>query len=424
MNFFDFNAKVNLPKICESLGMKDLNFNFVPQFGWFAYKDDLSFVGTVFDVFDLNQRNKIYNLITQNKPELLNFHIDYSPFTENKVNKSYLTNLAWTVIFLESKGLVGELKLKSGMTLEKQLQETGYSNFLENNVGIISEELLERAQTVYPFINFGHIKNQILMPTWISPKHINGMYIIDPNNLNEKRLVYSENELGWLGQYNEQVLNSYKDLLYFKGVTWNKYLNYWKKKIELHSQLHIQTIIDIWTQKKVKVEPHPIDFVFTNNRQDELYTHIHLLNHSQVTELKIRKNVDKLEEWAMANQQKVNINGNDIVQKNNSYFLQRGNEFIQISDFVIWLEVIQQHLKFFNYKGHILYKDKIIPFIWKDVYFENHNKFLQKIRNTMLTTGTGIPYINPMQEKQLLQIVLMFNKDTPILQKNRQETAG
>ncbi len=413
----DFNSKINLPKLCSGMGYSGYLFKKIPTFGWYAFNSDKSFVGNVFDVVPPEEHAIIYKIVTKNKPGYLDFNVPYSEVTEQRLIHNLRQTQLWTACYAMAKREVDSYRVRSNgkrASLKETLAECGMSEIITNGVGVIS-------QTVFSsFDMLGLPKDSVgklLIPTFSSPRHIASLELVPWNTLDQKQLVYMNDEKGWYGQLGHKIVKDLKELATVKGNTWDSKCDYWNDQvIELSDNLTVPEYIKIWTEaRNTHFTKSPLEHIKESEQFVELRNHVANLSYKQIEEIERVTGQPLASCWKQAREQQTQVGNLTFIKRDNCYYVRKKGQLQQVSNFCIDIDdIVKQNGKFVR-RGQIYFRDKIVPFEIDDRAFHSHSRFTRAITEKFIEYGVGIAIITPQLEYLICQIVASFNENAKIV---------
>jgi hypothetical protein len=425
MNINDFNSKINLPRLVSKLGLREEDFDFVriPVFGWFARSKTSSFVATVFDFFEPNDWPKLYTTVLDNFDDCLDFKLPRSEYAEKKLWSNYYLHAQYQGAWLLSKEEAVSHRARHGdkvMYFKDILTVAGMPGFLENEIGYLTENVVK----AFPKLNLGpkqKYKKVLMIPTFVSPKHICSIEIAKFQTPQEREKIYMNGEMGWYGKLCDTVLADFNELKIKKGFTWNYKADWWtNQNIDLPPEIDTSSLIRIWSEaKRSKFNVDPMDFLIGKEGTPNLHHHVASLSYEQVKELGERSGEDLMRSWRESREQQFTVQGKTFVRRGTSYFLVKEREEEQLTNFALEVKEIRKKTEnnedSFYWHGFIHHGNSVVPFEMNDKFFNSSHLFSKGIRKQFMSLGLGIPFINERYVRQVLNMIQLTAYKVPII---------
>lgn len=418
MKVNDFNSKVNLPKFCAKLGYTDYQFLRLPTFGWFAYNKDRSFVGNIFDVIGVKDRENLYSLITKEKQDYLEFEMAYSEFAEKTLKNNLLEIQLWTAAFSFAKKELQTYQIVHKGKKEKLidiLKNSGFAPLVENNVGVITRNLMERFNMLpWPKKD---LRGKLLIPTFHTPFHISSLEYCPWDDPSELYPLFINDEKGWYGSLkHKQVIGGFFDLWANAGNTWDYKCDYWNNNVvTLSDTLDVADCMRIWTEAKHSTfDVSPLKKIIDAGKVDELQHYVAELTIDQLAEVEKVSGKKLTTYWKQAREHQVKIGSKLFVRRNNCYYVYKKGDLEQITNFAIDIEKIVKRGNEFYRVGMLHFGDKSSAFEMEEKYFNTNYLFQRGIKEKFLASGLGVPLIYPAFSNKALLLIDSFNSARPI----------
>jgi len=419
MKINSFNSKVNLPKFCAKLGYTDYQYIKLPTFGWYAYNRDRSFVGNIFDVVGQKDREYLYSIITKNKAEYLDFDLAFSDMAETQLKYNLLETQLWTAAFSFAKqeAQTHKMTYKGKKVLFSEiLAAHGMSALLGNNVGIITQAVLEKFNML-PWPK-KEIRGKVLIPSFCTPYHICSLEYGSWDKLNELYPLWLNDEKGWYGNIkHKQVISNIKELSTNPGNTWDAKADYWygQDVVQLSDFLDVSDCIRIWTESnQTAFNKSPLQHIIDSGATVELKNHVAKLSFNQLQELESLTGEKLGQAWKKARETQVQIGSRIFVKRDNCYFVYKKGNLQQVTNFAIDIEKIVKTGTKFRRTGLIHFGNQTVPFEMDEKYFTTTYMFHRGIKDKFLNAGLGVPIIHPDFFNKALLIIDSFNAGTKI----------
>jgi hypothetical protein len=415
MNINDFNSKVNLPRVISKLGGNVNDFNFVrmPVFGWYAKSKTEGFIGNIFEFFTVKDWPNLYNLIVENFKDCLDFKLPISDNANKKLFSMYLQHMQFQAAWIMSKEEVYKHRARYNnkvMYFKDILEESGLSGLLNNEVGYLSERVLNN----FPKLNLaGKSKYHkvLVFPSFNTPKHICSFELCKYTDIHNRECVHLNAEPGWYGHMNGYIASDLSELKAVSGTTWDYKLDEWLPQDSiLSNQLTSAQLIKIWSDtKKTEFIDAPAELLKHKKDSDRLELHVASLSYPQVEELQKKLSINLMDAWVRSKENQFTVLGKTFVRRGNAYYVVVKAQEELISNFSIEISHIAKRTKDgdddFWWCGFLLYGSSAVPFEMNDKYFTSCYLFAKGVRKQFMTLGLGIPYINERYVRQLLSLI-------------------
>lgn len=399
------------------MGYSGYQFIKLPTFGWYAYNENKSFIGNIFNLVKAEEHSNLYDFVVKNKPGYLDFKIAYSEVSAQRLRNNLTQIQIWTACYVASKLEVDKHLVRYNgrrVLLKDVLNEHGMSNLLQNNVGLISSHICNTFSMLpWPKDCVG----KLLIPSFCTPQHICSLDLVHWTQLDKIQNIFTNDEKGWYGQVNHRIVKDLKELSTTPGNTWDYKCDYWTDKVVPISE-HLETseYIKIWTEaKNTHFSNSPLEYIVKARRTDELKNHVSSLSYQQIAEMEKITGESLKECWKKSRENEILLGTQTFIKRDNCYYIRnKRGVYIQVSNFTIDIEAIYKRGNKFFRKGHIYYRDAIMPFEMEQKFFNSHHMFKKGINHKFLETGLGVPIISPQFENTILQIVDSFNENIKI----------
>lgn len=429
MNCNYFNYKVNLPRFCSKMGYADYQYVKLPTFGWYAYNNDKSFIGNIFDLVNVKDREYLYALISKEKPEYLDFDLAYSTMTETCIKYNLLECQLWSAAYAYSRKELETYKItfKGKRTLLKDvLKENGFAAMLDNKVGVITASLIEKFNML-PWPKHD-VRGRILVPSFSTPQHICSLEYCVWDEPTALLPLWLNGEKGWYGNLeSRRIVSGLKELWSTPGCTWDYKLDYWSSQqiVAFSDGITVNDAIRIWTESKNTVfDKSPLDFIIDNGKIDELKLHIGNLSYQQLKEVEEKTGEALTSCWKKARQQQIQIGSRSFTRRDNCYWVYKKGKLEQVTNFAIEIESIIKTGKSFIRKGIIYFGDKAVPFEMDEKFFTTNYMFHRGIKDKFLSAGLGVPIVHPSFFNKALLVIDSFNQGAEIDTQQGQDSSS
>lgn len=424
MKINNFNNRINLPRFCEKMGYEGLEFQRVPTFGWYAYKPDYSFVGNIFDLTQRKEQEKLFEVITTNHKDCLEYQVAYSPVSAGRLNSHLLTIQLWSAAYsMAKKELETATVSHMGRTVSMKslLIESGYASLTDNHAGIITEKVLDTFNML-PWPK-RKLVNKLLIPTFNTPKHLCSLELADWLKPSELTPVMLNDEKGWYGNINKlRIVGSLQELLSVGGITWDIKADLWTRPepYELSETLSTNQLLTIWTEaNRTTFNVSPLEMIVNTNRVHELKNLINKLSFWQMQEASKIIEEDLTELWYKSRDEQIQVANQTYTKRDNKYFVYKNGTIHNVTNFVIDIEKIVKYGDEFKRHGIIHYEGQTLPFELEEKFFDSSHMLIKGIKKLFLEGGLGIPIIQPDFVGKILTIVDSFNVDAKIENESR-----
>lgn len=399
-----FQEAINLPLFCK-INNIDHKFKFkrLPEFGWFAYTPEYTEIYNIFELVSDSLKSSLFQYCSKNHPELIDISFSNSQTNEKRLINSVNETTAFNALWRVSRQAVINQKLFFRGTLRSIAsiyKTSGFSN-VSREVGLITEDIQKQFSSIVPkkFIN------KIIIPSYHTPKHISGLYVLSPDTLEIKDTVWKRGE-GWFGRFeNNMIVQDIRSVLTSPSRTWHRFADYWNNQtLTIDTNYDTKMLIQLWNESSHTEFDRKICQYFHN--VEELKQHVHLFSHQQIDEIKNILNIDLKPLWRNTVSKEFFIGRNKINQKDECYFV---ND-VEMTNFVI---VVQSVFK--NEDGRyarsclLCAKGKQIPFVIPDEQCETPKKILKVIKPLFLDNNIGMPFLNPTFRYLLPVVIDRFN---------------
>lgn len=418
MQQYEFNSKVNLPKLFAGLGITGYSFVKTPTFGWWAYTADKQQAVNVFDLFSLDESAKLYRTITLEKSEYLDFKVRFSDMSENKLAGDLTRIAGWTSVWKIARDQAQHGKMtynREQIRLTTLAADLGYAHLIESGqVGLINDKVLDR----FRWLKIPEeAKNKILIPSFCAPGHLCSLGYAAIGNLDNIHPLWKEREHGWMGKLGNTIEPDFKSVATTGGFTWDYKADFWLDSVitDVSHNLPPEKLLKIWCEaKNAQFLVSPLDHLKTYHKIAEVKHHIKDLTYSQVKELETTFNGELISTWKNLREQQITIGKLTFVKKHNQYFMIRQGSTTQFSNFTMEISHIEKDGNDFYRVGHIYCRDHIIPFKLKAEAFISHKAFMKALSTVMFESGCGIPIVATNHQGYLLDVINVFNEDASV----------
>jgi len=410
----DFNSKVNLPKFCTRLGYTDYQFVRLPTFGWYAYNTDQSFIGNVFEIVSRDDQAQLYALISKEKPEYLDFDLAYSDLSESKLKYNLLETQLWTAAYAMAKREMDTYRISTGgkkIPIKEALAENGMLALIENGVGIITGNLIEKF-SMLPWPK-KDLRGKFLIPTFCTPLHIASLEYCSFNNIGDLHSLWINDEKGWYGNIkSNNVISDIKEFTTTPGFIWDYKADYWTNKqiVNLSPNLDVMDCIRIWTESQHSAfSTSPLQHIVDTGRAEDLKNYVGKLNYTQLQEAEQITGQKLKAYWTRVREEQVIIGNKTFLKRDNMYYIYSKGGLRQVTNFTVDIEkIVKRGNKFFR-MGLLHFGNQAAPFELDESFFTTNYKFHRGIKEKFLKAGLGVPIIDPQFFSQALLIIDSFN---------------
>ncbi len=409
-----FNSKINLPKFCTKLGYTGYSFIKLPTFGWFAYNRDKTFVANVFDLVSQKDKEYLYSVVCRDKPEYLDFELAYSDLQETRLKYNLFEIQLWHSAFAFAQKEMLNYKTVYGnkrVFLKDVLVENGFSAALQNNIGVITQAVLDKYQML-PWPK-KPLRGKILLPSWSTPQHICSLETCDWDTPDKRTLLWMNGERGWYGNLNAgRVLSNVNEVWTTPGFTWDYKADYWMpdRVIDVSDNIDTPGLLKLWAEaKNTSFSEDPLTKIIDRGDVDELRNHISNLSFTQLQEIEKATGKPMLDYWKRSREAQVIVGTRTYVKRGDGYWLHRKKDLIQVTNFALDIERIIKKDGTFYRKGNILFNQKVVPFEMEEKFFTTHHLFQRGIKEKFLSLGLGVPTVHPNEAQFILILIDSFN---------------
>lgn len=419
MNVNEFCTKVNLPKFCARLGLEGYSFVKLPTFGWYAHNSDMTHIANIFDLVKHEERIKLYELVTKDRREYLDFEINYSVFTEAKFINTYTTFALWQVAFnfacteFESYKVTYQGKK---VLLKTVLEENGFGWITKHKVGVITNNLKRKFDMLKEFnIDNKNDLGMLLIPTYYTPKHIATIEACDWRDPTKLYPIYNDNEKGWYGNIAaENIVSLPVDLWTGDGFTWDYKCDYWTngKIKKIGAGMYVDTLVNIWVESaNTAFDKAPLDAIIEQGKVEQLKDYVSKLNITKIEEVEEKTGVKLTDCWKKARESQLKLGKNTYVRRESAYYQRdnRSGELIPLTNFAVDVtKIIKRGDKFFRH-ATIHIGRRSVDVELNDTCFHNFPRFAKALREAALQAGLGITVWYTTQGQQTLNAIESFN---------------
>lgn len=419
MTVNDFCTKINLPKFCARLGLEGYYFVKLPNFGWYAYNNDLSVVANIFDLVKYEERAKLYSIVTKEKREYLDFEINYSQNTEARFFNNYTTFALWQAAFNFACSEFENYKITHNgkkVLLKTVLEENGCEWITKHKVGVVTKNLKRKFDMLEGFnLNDNNDLGRLIIPTYYTPKHIATLETCTWYNPTKLHPLYVDNEKGWYGNIEaDEIVRSPANLFMSNGFTWDYKCDYWTNdKIKKFSNgLHVDDLVNIWVESSnTAFNKSPLDVIIEQGHADQLKNYVSKLTVTKLEEAEEKTGIKLTECWKKAKEAQLKLGNQIYVRRENAYFRRgvNGGELIPLTNFAIDLQKIIRKDKRFYRQATLYIGNKSADIELPDSCFHSFRLFSKAIREAALNAGLGITVWHSTQGQQTLNAIESFN---------------
>lgn len=419
MTVSDFNSKVNLPRFVEGMGYDASRFTFVklPTFGWYAYNQDKSFIGNVFDFVTGEEKFNLYEKITKKNPHYLDFKLPYSEYTYKRLKGNLVQWTLWQNVWLRAKEEVKHRVKTEGRILpfKELLYEQGMGALLDNEMGYLSENIINENKKL-DFKDRYRYRKTVVIPSFVTPKHIASIEIANLYDLKNRTTLYQVEEKGWYGSVNSRVVSGIENLVTKVGCTWDSKCDYWNDGIvTLDDSLSTSDLVQIWNDSNYTAfDKHPIQAVIESGRVDELRNFVSSLSRDKITEIESMTGQPLASYWRKAREEQVNINGYTYFKKADGYYMVKKGKSTKLTNFTIEAQRIAKKEGKHYWQGQIFFGDSVTPFELEAENFDSPFRFQTAIKKLFRELGIGVAYVDASKKKEILEVITLTHPELPI----------
>jgi hypothetical protein len=413
MTLHEFNCKVNLPEYCKSLGRKDLLFNKLPGFGWYAYNHDLTEIGHAFDLTPADDRKNLYSKVCEN-PSLQEFSLIYSGYCDEVLKNNLREIGAWTIFYKRCVAALQEpLIFQDRETSTEQIfKELGFPHLLDAKVGVLTSKLKKAHAGLLDFPGFKNCIN-IVIPSFYTPNHLASLEVAPLENLNQRYLLWGNPQPGWYGDINSELIVGSPDLLKFhKGFTWNALCDFWTSRpCNFHEDLPDDERVQIWcSARRTLIDSPAIEQILREDKRSLIETNASKLTYSQVLELKEKYGIDVARAWRRSKERQIQFGAHNYIREDNRYYTFRRGVKLEVANFAMDLTGSFKREGIWYRKGFILYENKVVPFEMEEDHFQSNYLFKKAVRRLFVEHGIGVARVHPAFDRMFVELVEAFNE--------------
>lgn len=420
MKINDFNAKIDLPRICaDNPELKARNYGFtkVPGFGYFAHNSQEIMAG--YDLFPEPGKKSLFHRFARDKKYLL-FSVAYSQtaadnYDDNLLNYRYWQDLHRSAIKEMDAGMININKVISPIReiIEKKL----YRHIWTTGCGFLGADTQDKFPK--PFLNF-NLANRLVIPHYCAPGHICSLDYVYIHKLNEPRKLWPGFEPGWTGTLSEpRVVENFETACLMGGFTWDSKVPYWNtQELSLDPELTVPTLVYIIdTCRNTKFTVSPMRRLATHK---EVINQRHYFNHftvDQIKELETLGGISLLDAWKLDGAIELQLGPHRFKQENDCWYIHRKNRWDLLCNFVIKADKLlvkgpKAEDKFLV--GHVRHKGSVYPFELPAIGFETDWRLRSSMRAYFMDHGIEMPEIPAIHPFKLLAAFETFNKQVPV----------
>ena len=416
MTIQEFNSKINLPAVCQSLGIKGYEFVKMPKFGWFAYNKSLTEIKDIFEIFPEEERPLIYKRYVKDDRRYLDFAITYSEYIQNRLNSQYMhylnTSVAWKHCIQEAhEGMV-----KTGKTTKvkatKFFENMGLTKLLDVGCGIMNERIIK--DKYFSKLEWvpGHEGNRIIIPSYATPLHPCSFELAALTTLSNRKLVACYGEAGWYGKLDTTIVSNLEELTKYIGYTWNHKCDFWTRGVsDLSPTLTTKEQLDVWVEaKNTKIKYDIVDNLLSLNRGSELKNSLKSLSLAQVKHLETKLSLPLIESWKVQQEEEQVVGQLKFIKRDNKYYLERKNVTYEFTNFIVQITgVVKKNDKFYR-TGFIGHGESLYPFEFDNTVFLNPRGFYNHVTKFFFENGIGLPLILVSFQNLITEVINKFNE--------------
>ena len=427
MNLNDLNSRVHLPSVVSYYGMGSrFTYHKIPGFGWYGKSMDSDLVFNFIDLFRLNHGGALkrqnpeviqlaYHFFVEEHPELLEIPTSYSEATENKLVSDYLLVQHQSQVYraCRDEALNGNIRYHDRMyKVTKLLEDLNMSEFIKSGVGVLTHRVIAEIKALKIPIS-DDASNKLLIPTFYSPDgRLATLETCPIKDISQRKRVYINKEIGWYGRIGSTLVGNVKDLLTQEGCTWDRKLAYWgiDKPLTLHHSLQASQCIDIWINSNgIATDKNPLDLLKETNQFHAVKDHLRDLTLTKVRELEKASGQQLYSCWLTQRYAELTISGTKFSCRDGKYYYQRGNQWLEFTNFSVHLTKIKKEADEWYQYGQILMNELETDFKVKRKEFCGQHALIQTLTTVLLEAGVGIPMIAPNLKHYIINVIDAFN---------------
>ena len=418
VTLYEFNSKINLPKLFAGMGVKGYQYVKSPVFGWWAFTPDKKTCVNVFDLFPIEEASKLYRTVVLDKPDYLDFRLRFSDIAESKLTSDITRIAGWNSLWKIAKDQAHTGKIaynKEYIHLYKLAKDLGYASLIaEGQIGLINDYVLDR----FKWLKIpAEAKNKILIPTFAAPGHICSLSYAPISDLTNITVLWKEREHGWHGSLCEHLSDSFRSVATNGGFTWDYKADFWLNNVvtTMSPELKAEQLLKVWCDaKNAQFAESPLLTLKNTHKPEIIKHHIKDLSYAQIKELETVLGSEFLSTWKSLREQQLTIGRLTFVKKHNQYFVIKNGVTSQFTNFTLEVSCIEKDNNEFYRIGHIYCKDAIIPFKIKTDLFTSNKPLLKALTSAMLEAGVGLPLVTTSLQAYLIDVINMFNEDAMV----------
>lgn len=429
MNLNDLCNRVHLPSVVGFYGMGSrFTYHKVPGFGWYGKCMDSGRIFNFIDLFKVNHGATIklppeevikaaYRYFVQEHPELLEVPIMYSEAVENKLISDYLFTSYHETFYkrCREEALTGNIRhADRNYKFSKLMEDLNMGEFLKAGIGLVTYRMLAEIKAKHIPVS-EKWANKILIPTFYSlDNRVATLEICPVQDISQRDRMYFNKEIGWYGKAGETIVGNVKDLLTIPGCTWDRKLAYWglPKPLTLHHSIQTAQCLDIWVNSNgLATDKNPLEMLKQTNQLASVKDHLKDLTLAQVRELEKFAGQPLYPFWLAQRYSELMVSGVKFSCRDGRYYYQRGNQWLEFSNFSVNLTRIKKEDGEFYQYGQVLMNDTETEFRAKRKMFCSQYALIQTLTEILLEAGVGIPMIAPNLKHYITNVIDAFNTE-------------
>jgi hypothetical protein len=287
------------------------------------------------------------------------------------------------------------------------------SHFINSGIGLISPKITYSKEFQSLCLQNRIGKDILLVPSYFAPNFkLASLEAVVLQDLNTKKMIYLDREVGWYGRLGTNIVGSLRDLLTNDGCTWTPKLTHWLSGqiLQLHHSLQPSQCLEIWTNKEnLATNINPISLISKPDLSEHIKNNISHLSLAQVRELEKATGQELKKHWLTLKTSEATVSGVKFISNNGRYYYLRGNIPVEYTNFILELTGIKKEDGEFYQYGQVVMNEDAAPFKVKRKHFVSQYSLIKALTDITLEAGLGVPSIAPNLKHYITNVVDAFN---------------
>jgi len=414
-NYHDFNNKVDISKLANSLGLQGCNIQKIFPFGEFAFNSDKT---QAWNVYSLGKGSlssgEVYRKITQEMPDFLKQYEVYSEYREKKINQETKEHDTWIKILNDSRIALHKQKYAllpegSKISLADYYKQNGLVGIFDNQIGHLSIDVKNN----YNFIDWSAINNYkkpLLIPYFHTPFHLSYIEIIEAIHHTNRKIIYANSRIGWAGSLNK-VLFNFDALFLNPGFIWNYTADFWTfKPVDIDFNCNVDLLIKIFNESKyTQFTTDPLDLIIEKKLEDKVQYCLRGLAKEKILYLEERLKTNLIKEWQKIQETEFSIGDKIFYKRPDGYYSLYKGISTKLTNFTLTFKerIKNSDNTFYLIEANMDDKNTIVSIPYE--VLGSINKIKVYLREALQDANLGLPqYKHPDAESHLLNFIFDY----------------